>query len=98
MPFARALVCKPICTGMHGVANAAHGPTGPNAGASHGTDDETLRAIAPSPILVAWTVCAGPFAPVTIETGPAVALLRRSFGAAFDLPTARKKRMKTGKR
>src|SRR5579863_8802299 len=63
--------------------------------ASQGMFAEAERESAPSPALVAATVCAGPFCPLAMYTGPTAAAARRSTGAAERNPQDRRRRRAT---
>src|SRR5580658_2760319 len=62
---------------------------------SQGMFADAERARVPSPMLVAATVCVGPFCPAAMYTGPMAAAPRRSSGAAERNPQDRERRTAT---
>jgi len=79
-------VLSPKINGTHDVAALvvvqARGV--PTLGVIHGTDELTESKSVPAPALYASTVWLIPLAPGMIDTGPTVALTRRSMGSDPD--------------
>jgi hypothetical protein len=79
-------VFSPRISGTHDVAALVvwQAPAAPTLGVIHETDELTESASEPAPALYASTVWLIPFEPGTIESGPTVALTRRSMGSDPD--------------